>query len=188
MARMARLVVPNIPHHVTQRGNGRARTFFSDEDYAFYRDLLAEHCAEAGVEVWGWVLMPNHVHLILTPSDEDGLRRALNSGAPRDASVCTAAARSGNVDVLHMALNCGAPRDASLCTAAARTGNEDVLRMALNSGAPRDASLCTAAARSGNLDVLRMALNCGSPRNKEAIVAAAAWHDNEDLNRMARSC
>ena len=77
MARMARLVVPNIPHHVTQRGNGRARTFFSDEDYAFYRDLLAEHCAEAGVEVWGWVLMPNHVHLILTPSDEDGLRRAL---------------------------------------------------------------------------------------------------------------
>ena len=77
MARMARLVVPGIPHHVTQRGNGRARTFFSDEDYALYRDLLAEHCKAAGVEVWGWVLMPNHVHLILTPSDEDGLRRAL---------------------------------------------------------------------------------------------------------------
>jgi putative transposase len=77
MARMARLVVPGIPHHVTQRGNGRARTFFSDEDYALYRDLLAEHRKAAGVEVWGWVLMPDHVHLILTPSDEDGLRRAL---------------------------------------------------------------------------------------------------------------
>ena len=77
MARMARLVIPGIPHHVTQRGNGRAPTFFSDDDYALYRDLLAEHCAAAGVEVWAWVLMPNHAHLILTPSDEDGLRAAL---------------------------------------------------------------------------------------------------------------
>jgi putative transposase len=79
MARMARFVVPGIPHHVTQRGNGRARTFFCDEDYALYRDLLAGHCAAAGVEAWAWVLMPNHVHLILAPSDEDGLRRALAS-------------------------------------------------------------------------------------------------------------
>src|SRR5271154_6893592 len=76
-ARMARLVIPGIPHHVTQRGNGRAPTFFSDADYALYRDLLAEHCAAAEVEVWAWVLMPNHVHLILMPSDEDGLRAAL---------------------------------------------------------------------------------------------------------------
>ena len=77
MARLARLVVPGLPHHVTQRGNGRARTFFSETDYAFYRDLLAQNCAAAGVEVWAWVLMPNHVHLILVPGDEDGLRRAL---------------------------------------------------------------------------------------------------------------
>ncbi len=41
MARMARLVVPGIPHHVTQRGNGRARTIFGDDDYALYRDLPA---------------------------------------------------------------------------------------------------------------------------------------------------
>src|SRR5271156_4525455 len=77
MARLARLVVPGLPHHVTQRGNGRARVFFSDDDYVLYRALLAEHCATAGVEVWSWVLMPNHVHLILVPEDEDGLRRAL---------------------------------------------------------------------------------------------------------------
>jgi hypothetical protein len=44
MARLARVVVPGIPHHVTQRGNGRARTFFNDQDFALYRDLLAEHC------------------------------------------------------------------------------------------------------------------------------------------------
>src|SRR4051794_37727439 len=77
MARLARVVIPGHPHHVTQRGNGRARTFFGDDDYALYRDLLAEHCRAADVEVWAWCLMPNHVHLILTPSDSDGLRRAL---------------------------------------------------------------------------------------------------------------
>lgn len=52
-------------------------TFFSDDDYAVYRDLLATHCRAAGVAVWAWVLMPNHVHLILVPADADGLRRAL---------------------------------------------------------------------------------------------------------------
>src|SRR5882762_3155125 len=77
MARLARVVIPGHPHHVTQRGNGRARTFFGDDDYALYRDLLTEHCRAADVGVWGWCLMPNHVHLILVPSDPDGLRRAL---------------------------------------------------------------------------------------------------------------
>ena len=77
MARLARLVVPGLPHHITQRGNGRQRTFFADADYALYRDLLAENLKAAGVACWAWVLMPNHVHLILVPSDEDGLRRSL---------------------------------------------------------------------------------------------------------------
>jgi putative transposase len=77
MARLARVVVPGHPHHVTQRGNGRARTFFGEGDYALYRDLLTENCGAADVEVWAWCLMPNHVHLILVPSDADGLRRAL---------------------------------------------------------------------------------------------------------------
>lgn len=77
MTRLARLVVPGLPHHVTQRGNGRAQVFFGEDDYALYRALLGESCRAAGVEVWAWVLMPNHVHLILVPSDADGLRRAL---------------------------------------------------------------------------------------------------------------
>jgi len=77
MARLARFVVPNVPHHVTQRGNGRQQTFFGDADYAAYRDLLATHCAANGVGVWSWVLMPNHVHLILVPEHVDALRAAL---------------------------------------------------------------------------------------------------------------
>ena len=79
MARLARAIFPGHAHHVTQRGNGRAQTFFGDEDYELYRDLLGRHCAAADVEVWSWVLMPNHVHLVLVPSDEDGLRRALSA-------------------------------------------------------------------------------------------------------------
>jgi putative transposase len=77
MARLARVVVPGLPHHVTQRGNGGARTFFDDDDYTLYRDLLAASCRAAEVDVWAWCLMPNHVHLILVPSDVVGLRRAL---------------------------------------------------------------------------------------------------------------
>ena len=75
MARLSRVVIPGVPHHVTQRGNRRERTFFEDGDYQLYLDLLAEAAPAAGVEVWAYCLMPNHVHLIVTPSDEDGLWR-----------------------------------------------------------------------------------------------------------------
>lgn len=77
MARLARVVIPGLPHHVTQRGNGRQRVFFSDADYALYRDLLSSSCKKARVSCWAWVAMPNHVHLILVPRDADGLRAAL---------------------------------------------------------------------------------------------------------------
>jgi putative transposase len=78
MTRIARVTVPGLPHHVTQRGNGRQKVLFSDADYARYRDLLAEQCRAAQVEVWAWCLMPNHVHLLLVPHDEGGLRSALS--------------------------------------------------------------------------------------------------------------
>ncbi len=67
MARLARLVVPGLPHHVTQRGNGRQKVFFSEGDYRLYRDLLAANCREAGVACWAYALMPNHIHAILVP-------------------------------------------------------------------------------------------------------------------------
>jgi putative transposase len=75
MARLPRLVLPGIPYHVTQRGNRRERTFFEEADYAYYRDLLAQSAKNAGAEIWCYCLMPNHVHIIVVPSDEDGLRR-----------------------------------------------------------------------------------------------------------------
>jgi putative transposase len=83
MPRLARIVAPGFPHHVTQRGNRRQPVFFGDEDYKTYRSLLAESCKRARVSVWAYCLMPNHVHLILVPSDADGLRAALGEAHRR---------------------------------------------------------------------------------------------------------
>ena len=77
MGRLARAVFPDLPHRVTQRGNGRQQTFFNDGDYRHYKELLAEQARAAGVEVWAWVLMPNHVQLILVPKDSGGIGRAM---------------------------------------------------------------------------------------------------------------
>jgi len=77
MPRPVRLVLPDIPHHVTQRGSRRQATFFSDADYARYLALLRHWCGKAGTAVWAWCLMPNHVHLILVPTREDGVAAAL---------------------------------------------------------------------------------------------------------------
>ena len=77
MGRLARVVVPGMPHHVTQRGNRRQKTFFSEEDYRAYLSLLVDWCARCDVRVWAYCLMPNHVHLIVVPSRADGLARAL---------------------------------------------------------------------------------------------------------------
>ncbi|WP_350333456.1 transposase [Coralliovum pocilloporae] len=74
MARLARIVVPGLPHHVTQRGNRREQVFFSGDDYQAYADLLSDALRVSGSEIWSWCLMPNHVHLIVVPGDEDGLR------------------------------------------------------------------------------------------------------------------
>ena len=78
MARLARVVLPGLPHFVSQRGSGGARVFFGDDDYALYRDLLAEQCEAADVRIWAWCLLPSQVHLILVPKDADGLRQALS--------------------------------------------------------------------------------------------------------------
>ena len=83
MARLARVIVPGVPHHVTQRGNRRLATFFSEADYAAYLELMTEWCGRCGVAVWAYCLMPNHVHLIVVPESEDGLRRGIGEAHRR---------------------------------------------------------------------------------------------------------
>jgi len=77
------MVIPGLPHHVTQRGNRRQQTFFCDDDYTAYLDLMAEWYGEHGVEIWAYCLMPNHAHLIAVPQSEDGLRRAIGEAHRR---------------------------------------------------------------------------------------------------------
>jgi len=59
MSRLARIVYPNMPHHIVHRGNRREPIFFKDADRKFYLSLLAEACPRYGLEVWAWCLMVN---------------------------------------------------------------------------------------------------------------------------------
>ena len=77
MPRVARIVIPDCPHHVTQRGNNRQDVFFVDDDRVTYLELLKEECEKHGVTVDGYCLMTNHIHLIATPQLEESLAKGL---------------------------------------------------------------------------------------------------------------
>jgi putative transposase len=77
MPRLARSVFAKMPHHITQRGNRGEDVFFTDEDREVYLASLREYAVKHQVEVAGYCLMTNHIHLILIPSTEDGLQNVL---------------------------------------------------------------------------------------------------------------
>ena len=77
MARLGRYFLPDQPLHVIQRGNNRQAIFFAAEDYARYRDWLAEAASRAGCAIHAYVLMTNHVHLLATPARADSLPRMM---------------------------------------------------------------------------------------------------------------
>jgi REP-associated tyrosine transposase len=77
MPRPARLCVPGIPFHVVHRGNDRKPTFFSQEDYQAYLDLLVRSCKRYATTVHAYVLMTNHIHLLMTSTLADGISRTM---------------------------------------------------------------------------------------------------------------
>ncbi len=79
MARLPRLNLPNIPQHVVQRGNNRQICFFSDQDCAVFLDKLKEYSRRYNVAVHSFVLMTNHVHLLVTPSNETGVSQLIQT-------------------------------------------------------------------------------------------------------------
>lgn len=83
MPRLARIVIPQAPHHVTQRGNRRLPVFFCGEDRRAFLALVSAACAANDVSCLAWCLMNNHVHLIPVPRTEDGLRAALGEAHRR---------------------------------------------------------------------------------------------------------
>ena len=76
MPRIARIVIPDVPYHVTQRGNNRQDVFFTDDDRRFYLETLREQSEKFGLDVLGWCLMTNHVHLVAVPRRPDSLAKA----------------------------------------------------------------------------------------------------------------
>jgi len=74
---MARVVVPDVAHHVTQRGNRRGDVFFSDADRRHLLGLLGEYSQDCGLEILAYCLMTNHLHLVAVPEHENSLARVL---------------------------------------------------------------------------------------------------------------
>jgi putative transposase len=74
MPRLARIVIPHVPHHVTQRGNRRENVFFEEGDFLRYLAFLKQGAEKSGTQIWAYCLMPNHVHLIVVPTHPNGLR------------------------------------------------------------------------------------------------------------------
>ena len=90
MARFARVVVVDVPHHVTQRGNARQVIFGSEADRITYLGLLQQPCELHDVSLLGYCLMSNHVHLIAVPQVADGLAQVLKQAHGRYASYWNA--------------------------------------------------------------------------------------------------
>ncbi len=77
MARLPRFVIPGQPQHVIVRGNNRSEIFCADADYQFYLEKLKQACDKHGCTLHAYVLMTNHVHLLISPDKEQGLSKAL---------------------------------------------------------------------------------------------------------------
>ena len=77
MPRQARIMHGGVPHHIIQRGNNRSACFFSEEDRGFYLESLSEGASRYGCAIHAYVLMTNHVHLLVTPIDGEGLSRMM---------------------------------------------------------------------------------------------------------------
>jgi putative transposase len=77
MARLPRLVVPGQPHHIIQRGNDRQAIFREAADYLKFIDWLREGAKQFKVSIHAYVLMTNHLHLLATPADDQGLSKMM---------------------------------------------------------------------------------------------------------------
>jgi len=77
MARLPRFIIPDQPQHVIVRGNNRDPIFFDDVDYQFYLEKLKQACEKHECDLHAYVLMTNHVHLLITPHTQHGLGKVM---------------------------------------------------------------------------------------------------------------
>ena len=79
MARLPRLNLPGVPQHLIQRGNNRTPCFYHEQDYAYYLDTLHKYSQKYNVDIHAYVLMTNHVHILLTPHNSKGVSQMMQS-------------------------------------------------------------------------------------------------------------
>ena len=79
MPRQSRIVLPNVAHHVVQRGNYKQVVFENESDFRKYCGWFKTYADSYGVEVYAYCLMSNHVHFVVVPKTEDGLARVFNT-------------------------------------------------------------------------------------------------------------
>ena len=78
MPRLPRIVIPEFPHHLTQRGNRKSEVFIDTMDRNFFLSLVEEHTKDNGIEVSSYCLMENHFHLIVHPETKLGLSKGMH--------------------------------------------------------------------------------------------------------------
>src|SRR5271165_4795899 len=169
MARLARAIAPGMPHHITQRGNRRQQTFFGEEDYQHYLELMSRFCRAEQVAIWTHCLMPNHVHLIVVPQSAE---RACIAPSARHI----AGTRGGLVQ---------APSRYRCSSAAAHLkGRDDALVQVapLLQMAPNWRRLFTSAIREEELKALRAHERTGRPLGDENFLALL----EQNLGRILR--
>jgi len=77
VARLPRFILPGHPQHIIIRGNNREAIFYAEEDYQFYISKLRDACKKHDCALHAYVLMTNHVHLLITPSSDNGISKAI---------------------------------------------------------------------------------------------------------------
>lgn len=90
MARLPRVVIVDVPHHVTQRGNARQVILSSDADRVTYLELLREYSQLYALSLLGYGLMSNHVHLVVVPHTPEALSQSLKQAHGRYAAYWNA--------------------------------------------------------------------------------------------------
>ncbi len=117
MARLPRINPPGIPQHVIQRGNNKNVCFAEEQDFSTYARWLNKYSKEHQVAIHAWVFMNNHVHLLMTPSNEHGISKLMqdlgrryvryfNDKYNRSGTLWEGRFRSSLVQTSHYLLNC----------------------------------------------------------------------------------
>jgi putative transposase len=163
MPRLPRAVLPEVPHHLTQRGVDRRPIFFTDSDRRIYLDLVRVAAQRFGVSILGYCMMPNHVHWIVVPARPDSLAKAFGQAHCRYAHYTNAALNRCGHFWQNRFFSCALDR--AHCWAALRYVERNPVRAGLTPVA-EDWPWSSAAAHLGdsppewlNLDAWRAAFN-----------------------------